>query len=62
MIGTPGGEGLLRIYSVIATPGLVIDGQAVSAGRIPARAEVTTWVANTATNGDRAYRARSLPP
>ena len=33
-------------YNVLSTPGLVINGQLVSAGRIPAEAEVTTWVAN----------------
>jgi small redox-active disulfide protein 2 len=35
-------------YDIIGTPGLVIDGQVVSSGRIPTKAEVTTWVANAA--------------
>jgi small redox-active disulfide protein 2 len=31
-------------YGVMNTPGLVINGEVVCAGRIPAEAEVTTWV------------------
>lgn len=33
-------------YNVLATPGLVINEQLVSAGRIPNESEVMTWVAN----------------
>ncbi|HSM56951.1 MAG TPA: thioredoxin family protein [Candidatus Sulfomarinibacteraceae bacterium] len=33
-------------YNVLATPGLVINEQLVSAGRIPSEAEVSTWVVN----------------
>jgi small redox-active disulfide protein 2 len=40
--------GEIMTYNVIATPGLVIDGKVVSSGRIPTKAEVTTWVANAA--------------
>ena len=36
----------IMAYNVLSTPGLVINEQLVSAGRIPAEAEVTTWVAN----------------
>jgi small redox-active disulfide protein 2 len=31
---------------VLSTPGLVIDGQVVSAGRIPTAAQVTEWLKN----------------
>jgi small redox-active disulfide protein 2 len=33
-------------YNILSTPGLVINEQVMSSGRIPAPAEVTTWVAN----------------
>ena len=38
-------DGILT-YEILATPGLVINEQVVSSGRIPSRVEVTTWVAN----------------
>jgi small redox-active disulfide protein 2 len=33
-------------YPLLSTPGLVINEQVVSSGRIPSVAEVTTWLAN----------------
>ncbi len=33
-------------YPILSTPGLVIDEQLVCSGRIPTRAEVTTWITN----------------
>lgn len=36
----------IMAYNILATPGLVINENVVSSGRVPSSAEVTTWVAN----------------
>lgn len=36
----------IMAYGITSTPGLVINEKVMSFGRIPAPAEVTTWVAN----------------
>ena len=36
----------IMAYSVMSTPGLVINEKVVSTGRIPSAAEITTWLAN----------------
>ena len=36
----------IMAYDILSTPGLVINEKVVSSGRIPSKAELTTWVAN----------------
>lgn len=35
----------IMAYGIMSTPGLVIDGKVVSAGRIPAAADIVPWLA-----------------
>jgi small redox-active disulfide protein 2 len=38
-------------HGVLNTPGLVINDEVVSSGRIPSEAEITTWLADALTAG-----------
>ena len=34
-------------FPIISTPGLVINDEVVCSGRVPTKAEITTWLVNT---------------
>ena len=44
----------IMAYRVLATPGLVIDGKLVCAGRVPSKPEINTWVVNALMAGEAA--------
>jgi small redox-active disulfide protein 2 len=41
-------------YNVLITPGLVINGEVVSAGHIPSKAEVTQFIVNALDKEEKA--------
>jgi small redox-active disulfide protein 2 len=44
--------GEIMSYDIVTTPGLVIDEQVVSSGRVPSKAEITSMVATALSKGD----------
>jgi small redox-active disulfide protein 2 len=43
-------------YPILTTPGLVINGQVLCAGRVPNKAEITQLIANALTEEDKNRR------
>ena len=43
-------------YPILTTPGLVIDGQLLCAGRVPNKAELTQFIADALTKEDKGKR------
>jgi len=41
-------------YPILTTPGLVIDEKLVSSGKVPTKAEVTTYITTALVNEDKA--------
>ena len=42
----------IMVYDILGTPGLVIDEQVVSSGRVPRKAEVTSMIATALMQAD----------
>jgi small redox-active disulfide protein 2 len=40
----------IKLYKILATPGLVLNEKVVCAGRIPNETEVTTWIVKALEN------------
>jgi small redox-active disulfide protein 2 len=43
--------GDIMTYDIVTTPGLVIDEQVVSSGRVPSKAEITSMIATALSRG-----------
>ena len=43
--------GDIMTYDIVTTPGLVIDEQVVSSGRVPSKAEITSMIATALSKG-----------
>jgi hypothetical protein len=47
---------MIMDYPILTTPGLVINGELVCAGRVPNKAELTQFIADALTKEDKGKR------